>query len=147
MHAPTKEQPKPFTLKLKTKQIRICQSCRKDYEGANDTLGLVVARAERRLVSNLSTGVQFLGRESNSHYHAHMNCLKKADASFHSQKLIIPHEVMLRLDTYQKVYLLTCLEAPFGVLNVYIYIPLQVAISWTGKLYCSICDLISCFCD
>ena len=52
----SKEMEKPFVLKLKTKQIRICQSCRKDYEGGNDTLGLVVARAERRLVSNLSTG-------------------------------------------------------------------------------------------
>ena len=34
---------KSFTLKLKTKQIKVCQSCRKDYEGENDTLGLVVA--------------------------------------------------------------------------------------------------------
>ncbi len=115
-----KQQEKPFTLKLKTKQIRICQACRKDYDGANDTLGLVVARAERRLVSNLSTGVQFLGRESNSHYHAHMNCLKIADASFTGQKLIIPDEVLVKLDTYQKVYLSTCLEVPFEVLNIYI---------------------------
>ena len=44
--------PKPFTLKLKTKQIKVCQSCRKDYEGENDTLGLVVAHPERRLISN-----------------------------------------------------------------------------------------------
>jgi hypothetical protein len=56
------EKQKPFVLKLRTKQIRVCQSYRKDYDGANDTLGLVVARAERRLVSNLTTGVQFLGR-------------------------------------------------------------------------------------
>ena len=45
----SKEKQKPFVFKLKTKQIRICQSCRKDYDGTNDTLGLVVARAERRL--------------------------------------------------------------------------------------------------
>jgi hypothetical protein len=38
------EKQKPFVLKLRTKQIRVCQSCRKDYYGANDTLGLVVAR-------------------------------------------------------------------------------------------------------
>ena len=48
--------PKPFFLKIKTNQVRICQSCRKDYSGPNDTMGLVVARAEKRLVSNLSTG-------------------------------------------------------------------------------------------
>ena len=63
---------KPFVLKLKTKQIRICQSCQKNYDGPNDTMGLVVARAERRLVSNLATGLQFLGKESNSHYHLHI---------------------------------------------------------------------------
>ena len=68
--ASSKDSPKPFVLKFKTKNIRICQSCRKNYEGSNDTLGMVVARAERRLVSNLSTGVQFLGKESNSHYNA-----------------------------------------------------------------------------
>ena len=63
----------PFVLKFKTNLIKVCQSCRKNYDGSNDTMGLVVARAERRIVSNLATGTQFLGRESNSHYHAHMN--------------------------------------------------------------------------
>ena len=84
------EKQKPFVLKLRTKQIRVCQSCRKDYDGANDTLGLVVARAESRLVSNLTTGVQFLERESNLHYHAHKSCLTKADSTFDGQKLVIP---------------------------------------------------------
>ena len=83
------QQVKWFTLKLITKQIRICQACHKDYNGANDTLGLVVARAERRLVSILLTGVHFSGRESNSHYHAHMNYLRIPDALFTGQKLII----------------------------------------------------------
>ena len=55
----SKDKPTPFLLTLKTKQIRICQYSRKAYDGANDTLGLVVARAERRPVSNLATGVQF----------------------------------------------------------------------------------------
>ena len=55
---------KPFVLKIKTNQIRVCQSCRKDYSGPNDTMGLLVARAERRLVSNLATGTQFLGQET-----------------------------------------------------------------------------------
>ena len=116
----SKGKQKPFVLKLKTKQIHICQSCRKDYDGANDTLGLVVARAERRLVSNLTTGVQFLGRESNSHYHAHITCLTKADATFNGQKLVIPPDVKVKLDTYQKVYLSTCLEVPFEALDMYI---------------------------
>ena len=116
----SKEKPKPFVLKLKTKQIRICQSCRKDYDGANDTLGLVVARAEGRLVSNFATGVQFLGRESNSHYHAHKSCLTKADATFNGQKVVIPPDVRVKLDAYQKVYLSTCLDVPFEALDVHI---------------------------
>ena len=63
---------KPFTLKLKTKQIKVCQSCRKDYKGENHTLSLVVAHPERRSISNPITGAQFVGKESNSHYHAHI---------------------------------------------------------------------------
>lgn len=46
---------KPFILKFKTNSIKICQSCRRNYEGSNDRMGLV-ARAERRLVLNLATG-------------------------------------------------------------------------------------------
>ena len=68
---------KPLVLKMKTNHIRVCQSCRKDYSGPNDTMGLRVAQAERRLVSNLVTGTQFLGRESNSHYHLHMACINR----------------------------------------------------------------------
>ena len=88
-----KDTPKPFVLKLKADNIRICQSCRKDYDGSNDTLGLVVSRAEQRLVSNLATGVQFLGKESNSHYHAHKLCLVKADATFSGTKLVVPPDL------------------------------------------------------
>ena len=44
-----KDTPKPFVLKLKATNIPICQSCCKDYDGNNDTLGLVVSRAEWRL--------------------------------------------------------------------------------------------------
>ncbi len=50
---------------------------RKDYEGANYTLGLVVSHAERRIISNPSTGVQFLGKEGNSQFmslQVYQNC-------------------------------------------------------------------------
>ena len=89
---------KPFTLKF---SIKICQSCRRNYEGPNDTMGLVVARAERRLVSNLSTGTQFLGKESNSYYHLHIACLKAADCTFNRDSdLVIPDEVISNLQTF-----------------------------------------------
>ena len=99
----------PFTLKLRTKQIKICQSCRKDYEGENDTLGLVVAHPERKWISNPVTGAQFWGKESNSHYHAHVMCLKKAESSF---EIEIPKELIPKLTIFQKVYLMTCLNVP-----------------------------------
>ena len=111
------DTPKPFVLKLKAKNIRICQSCRKDYEGSNDTLGLVVSRTERRLVSNLATGVQFMGKESNSHYHAHKLCLLKADVTFTGKKLVVPPELRGKLNGYQRMYLVTCLEVPLSKLS------------------------------
>ena len=77
-----------FILKFKTKQIRVCQLCHRNYEGASDTAGLVVSRLERRLVSNLATGAQFMGKESNSHYHAHMACLQQVCPSFKGTDLI-----------------------------------------------------------
>lgn len=83
---------KPFVLKFKTNQIRLCQSCRNNYEGPNDTVGLVVARAERRLVSNMTTGVQFMGKESNSHYHLYIFCLMP-----HSEQVNWLFPTMLRL--------------------------------------------------
>ena len=99
--------PKPFILKLKTEQIRICQSCRQDYEGENDTLGLVVAHAERRIISNPATELQFLGKEGNSHYHARMNCIRLADQSFKGQDLVIPEDLKLNLTIFQKFYIAT----------------------------------------
>ena len=102
---------KPFVLKIKTNQIRVYQSCRKDYNGPNDTMELLVARAER-LVSNLVTGTRFLGRESNSHYHLHMSCLKLAKSSFTGEELVIPDEIKSKLTAFQKVYLITCIQVP-----------------------------------
>ena len=99
---------KPFVLKFKTNQIKICQSCRKNFDGTNDTLGLVVAHAERRLISNMTTGVQFLGKESNYHYHLHKSCLTAADATFNCSEIVIPDLVRTNLTAYQKIYLTTC---------------------------------------
>ena len=74
-------------------------------------MGLLVARAER-LVSNLVTGTQFLGRESNSHYHLRMTCLKLAKPSFTGEELVIPDEVKSKLTAFQKVYLISCIQVP-----------------------------------
>ena len=67
-----------------------------------------MARAERRLVSNLATGVQFFRRESNSHYHALKSCIVKTDASFTGPKLVIPLDVKVKLNEYQKLKVYLC---------------------------------------
>ena len=99
---------KPFVLKYKNNLIKVCQDCRKNFDGCNDTMGLVVARAERRIVSNMATGVSFLGKESNSHYHLHMACITAVDSSFTSTDLVIPDSVKNQLSALQKVYLFIC---------------------------------------
>lgn len=53
----------------------------------------------------VKTGAQFLGRESNSHYHLYMLCLRAVDSPFQGRELRIPEEVRGKLTTYQKVYL------------------------------------------
>lgn len=73
-------------------------------------MGLVVARAERRLVSNLSTGIQFLGRESNSHYHLRLSCLKTVNPGFVGDDIVIPDEIKAQLTNYQKIYLMSCIR-------------------------------------
>ena len=82
--------------------------CRRDFTGTNDTMGLVVARTERRLVPNVATGVIFLGRVSNSHYHLHLACITKADPSFKGPDLKVPIAVKSKLNMYQKLYLASC---------------------------------------
>ena len=113
----TRVTPRSFVLKVKTPQIRVCQSCRQSYEDENDTLNLVVARLERRVISNLSTGVQFIGRESNSHYHLHMHCLKAADPTFTGSTLQIPNDVKVQLTNIQKLYLISCIQVPDTTFN------------------------------
>ena len=39
-----------------------------------------VAQPETLMVSNLVTGMQFLGKESNSHYNVHTRCLRRQTA-------------------------------------------------------------------
>ena len=73
-------------------------------------MGLVVAHMERRMVSNLITGAQFLGKESNSHYHAHMSCLRLASLLFEGSDLVVPEDVKVLLPPFQKIFLSMCLQ-------------------------------------
>ena len=99
----------PFILKFKTGQIRICQSCR---QGFSEDTQLVIARSERHLDENVSTGVKFMGRPSNSHYHIHLACIQLVYPQFMGHMLIIPEEVKERLTTAQKKTLVQQLQVP-----------------------------------
>lgn len=105
----------PLILKFKTNAIKVCQACRKDFEGDNDTLGLVVARSERRLIFNPVTNTQFWGRESSSHYHCHFHCLKIASQQFEGNDMVVPDQVKAMLTPYQKFYLISCIRVPSSV--------------------------------
>ena len=105
----------PCVLKQKTNLIKICQACCKGYEEVYDTLGLVVARSERCLISNMTTGVQFLGKATNSHYHCHLQCLQAVDQNFHGDALQI--RIKACLTEYQKLYLITCIKVPLSKLR------------------------------
>ena len=59
-----------------------------------------------------------MGKESNSHYHAHMKCLKIVDSSFSGDWLVIPEDLVPKLTVYQKVYLSTCLQVPAEKINL-----------------------------
>ena len=86
-----------------------------DLSTLTTTEAIYIWRAER-LVSNLITGVQFLRKESNSHYHAHRVSLMKTDATFSGAKLV-PPDVKENFNAYQRMYLATCLEVPAKVLG------------------------------
>ena len=77
---------------------------------------LVVARVEKRIISNPNTGVQFT-KECNYHYHARLNCLLQANTSFKGDDLVIPANMIAGLTIYQKVYLTTLLQVPYAHLN------------------------------
>ena len=59
-----------------------------------------------------------MGKESNSHYHAHMKCLKIVDSSFSGDCLVIPEDLVPKLSVYQKVYLSTFLQVPAEKVNL-----------------------------
>ena len=81
--------PNPFTLKFKTRLIRVCQACRKGFD--NDSF--VIARQERRMIQNTSAGTVFSGRPCNLHYHVRMECIHAVSQSFDGSKLVIPHDI------------------------------------------------------
>ena len=90
--------PYPFTLKVKTARIRICQGCRIPFQSdCQAPLDIVVSRLECRPYKH--DGVtKTPTAPSNSHYHVNMQCILSADPTFVSHKLVIPEAVRVYLD-------------------------------------------------
>ena len=98
---------KPFFVKFLTRQIKVCQGCRKQFhdENTDPPLDVIVARLERRVISNPSTGDQMLTKESPSHYHPKLSCIRMVCPSFCKTNLVVPPELSLRLTAVHKAYL------------------------------------------
>ena len=102
----------PFFVKFLTKQIKVCQGCRKQFhdENTHPPRDVIIARLERRIVSNPSTGAQVLTKESPSHYHPRLCCIHMVCPSFQKTNLVVPQELSLRLTAAHRVYLDDCLK-------------------------------------
>lgn len=66
---------------------------------------------------NITTGEQFLGKLSNSHYHCSLQCIKQADASFEPRLLCIPTDIKSKLTPYQHFCLTYHMKVPAELLN------------------------------
>ena len=101
--------PYPFTLKVLSAGIQICQSCHilfhsssTDHEAPFD---LVMARKECRPFK--AQGASTV--PSNSHYHVSMQCIRAAEPMFMPQQLVVPEDVNKHLTEVHKGFLFASL--------------------------------------
>ena len=101
--------PYPFTLKVKTARIRICQGCRILFQSdCQPPLDIVVRRLKCRPYKH--DGVtKTPTAPSNSHYHVNMQCILSADPTFVSHELVISEAVHVYLIPIHKQFLLSAL--------------------------------------
>ena len=99
--------PFPFTLKLLTERIRICQGCRIPFHPHSDIppYNLVVFRKECRPYKGQDGVVKTPSVPSNAHYHVTMPCIRAAEPSFVPGQLVIPPNVHVKLSPAHKEYI------------------------------------------
>ena len=105
--------PYPFTLKLLTSRIQICQGCRISFHPDNDQPphDLVVCRKECRPYRTQNGQMKTPSTPSNSHYHLNLQCIRAAAPSFMPSELVIPEDVLANLTDVHKGYV-------FGMLGI-----------------------------
>ena len=100
----------PFYLKFITGNIRICQGCRSSLRLADGTVpppphNLTIARAERRPYRDSSGILCIPKKETVSHYHCRLICVKTADPSFVPSSLRVPADIYHQLTAIHREYL------------------------------------------
>ena len=103
--------PFPFSLKILTSRIQICQSCRIRFHPENDhpPYNLVICRKECRQYRGNDGHMRTPSSPSNSHYHVNWSCICAADSMFTADKLLVPTEVHNLLLPEHKQFLFTML--------------------------------------
>ena len=103
--------PFPFSLKILTSRIQICQSCRIRFHPENDHphYNLVICRKECRQYRGKDGHMRTPSSPSNSHYHVNWSCICAADSMFTADKLLVPTEVHNLLLPEHKQFLFTML--------------------------------------
>ena len=107
--------PYPFTLKILTQQIRICQGCRIPFHSGNDQppYNLVVCRKECRPYKAPDGQIKTPSTPSNSHYHVNLHCIRAAEPTFMPGGLVVPDEVRSCLSDSHRHFI-------YSMLGIYI---------------------------
>ena len=105
--------PYPFTLKVLSARIQICQSCRIPFHSTSteEPFDLVVARKECRPYKTQGGETKTPSVPSNSHYHVSMQCIRAAEPMFMPQQMVVPEDVYEHLTDVHKGFLF----ASFGL--------------------------------
>ena len=103
--------PYPFTLKILTTHIQICQSCRIPFHSTSTEppYDLVVAWKECRPYRGQGGESKTPSTPSISHYHISIHCIRTAEPRFLPHELVIPDEVREHLTDVHKGFIFTSL--------------------------------------
>ena len=100
----------PFYVKFITGNIRMCQGCRSTLRTADGQIplapyDLTIARAERRSFRDPAGNLITPRKETTSHYHCRIECVKAAEPGFIPYSLRIPTDIYSQLSAAHRDYL------------------------------------------
>lgn len=94
-HAALVVSPVPFTLKMVTDRIRICQGFKKTFhpDSDNSPYNVVICQKECRPLKAQDGQTKTPSTPSNLHYHVSLHCIRDADPIFMPEELLIPDDI------------------------------------------------------